>query len=398
MNVMKVTRENAVPATVEATLPPATIDSATQRYRALRLRRTRNLVIQALLFVALPTLLGALYFGLIATPRYVSEAKAKIEKSRGIATESLFSSVLGGSSGSGYVEVLKEYILSQQMVSDLSRLMDLRATFGVPEADWLSRADDDATAEEFLDYFRDRVHVSVDNRSGVLTLEVEAFTPAEAQLIGKNIMGLSEDLVNRMSKDTRDDAVENAKRDLQAAEERLTDLRLRMAELRTRTGQVDPGRSAAAMDDVVAGLQVELSKAEAELTNLLTYMRPDAPQVVALRARAGALQKQVEAEQRRVAAAGKGAVTQSLSEYEALRIEAEFAQEAYVATAANLEAARAEARRKQMYLVAFVQPNLPDEATRPDPVMGTLTVFCIALLSFGIVRMVVTALRENLQA
>jgi len=398
MNVMKVTRENAVPATVEATLPPATIDSATQRYRALRLRRTRNLVIQALLFVALPTLLGALYFGLIATPRYVSEAKAKIEKSRGIATESLFSSVLGGSSGSGYVEVLKEYILSQQMVSDLSRLMDLRATFGVPEADWLSRADDDATAEEFLDYFRDRVHVSVDNRSGVLTLEVEAFTPAEAQLIGKNIMGLSEDLVNRMSKDTRDDAVENAKRDLQAAEERLTDLRLRMAELRTRTGQVDPGRSAAAMDDVVAGLQVELSKAEAELTNLLTYMRPDAPQVVALRARAGALQKQVEAEQRRVAAAGKGAVTQSLSEYEALRIEAEFAQEAYVATAANLEAARAEARRKQMYLVAFVQPNLPDEATRPDPVMGTLTVFCIALLSFGIVRLVVTALRENLQA
>ncbi|MFA7430310.1 MAG: hypothetical protein WCZ23_09165 [Rhodospirillaceae bacterium] len=395
---MKVTRENAVPATVEATLPPATIDSATQRYRALRLRRTRNLVIQALLFVALPTLLGALYFGLIATPRYVSEAKAKIEKSRGIATESLFSSVLGGSSGSGYVEVLKEYILSQQMVSDLSRLMDLRATFGVPEADWLSRADDDATAEEFLDYFRDRVHVSVDNRSGVLTLEVEAFTPAEAQLIGKNIMGLSEDLVNRMSKDTRDDAVENAKRDLQAAEERLTDLRLRMAELRTRTGQVDPGRSAAAMDDVVAGLQVELSKAEAELTNLLTYMRPDAPQVVALRARAGALQKQVEAEQRRVAAAGKGAVTQSLSEYEALRIEAEFAQEAYVATAANLEAARAEARRKQMYLVAFVQPNLPDEATRPDPVMGTLTVFCIALLSFGIVRLVVTALRENLQA
>ena len=61
----------------------------------------------------------------------------------------------------------------------------------------------------------------------------------------------------------------------------------------------------------------------------------------------------------------------------------------------SLESARAEAQRKQRYLVAFVATELPDEATEPDRVLKIATVFLGAAMIFGIGGLVVAAIKDH---
>ena len=62
---------------------------------------------------------------------------------------------------------------------------------------------------------------------------------------------------------------------------------------------------------------------------------------------------------------------------------------------ASLEVARAEAQRKQRYLIAFVAPLEPDEATEPERLINTIAVFFGLLLAFVIGALAVSAIQDH---
>jgi len=377
---------------------------ALRRHSELRRRKSRALIFQLVLLVILPTFLSAVYYGLIATPRYVSEARAKIEKAQGnIATAGILESampLLGGGGGASHISIVREYIRSPQILSELQAVLDLRKIYSSDRIDWLSRLPRDATDDEFLDYYRDRLHVSVDQQSGVLTLQVESFTAEDAQATATAILTLSDQLLNDLSIQARDDALAFARRELKTAEARLARARLAMTRYRNRSGQLDPTRSAEALGGIVAGLEAQLATARTELTQLQQFMRPDSIQIVAKKNQIDALEKQIAAESLRLTKRGGTAkdrpLSNTLEEYSVLKIEEEFATQAYTAAAASLELSRAEALRKTLYLVPFIKPTLADVTTEPDIPRSVGTVFVIALLAFGIFKLLTAAIREHL--
>ena len=75
----------------------------------------------------------------------------------------------------------------------------------------------------------------------------------------------------------------------------------------------------------------------------------------------------------------------------------ELAKQRYASTLTSLEAARAEAQRKQRYLLSFVQPQVPDEALLPERFKSTLILFLELCLIYSIGALVWAAIKDHMR-
>ena len=84
-----------------------------------------------------------------------------------------------------------------------------------------------------------------------------------------------------------------------------------------------------------------------------------------------------------------------MADYERLMVDREFSEKRYLSALTSLEAARIRAEGQSRYLVAFSPPTLPEESVWPRRLPFTMLVFAGATLLFGIVSLVVAAIREH---
>ncbi len=130
----------------------------------------------------LPALAGAIYYGLIASDRYVTEARFAIRPAIGSAEKATPDSV-GTNAGVPQQMIAQDtlitysYILSRPMVETIEKQLPVREWFGRDSIDFLSRFDADKPVEKFIKYWKQRVEVDVESSSGIMSLWVEAFDP-----------------------------------------------------------------------------------------------------------------------------------------------------------------------------------------------------------------------------
>ena len=147
---------------------------------------------------------------------------------------------------------------------------------------------------------------------------------------------------------------------------------------------------------VRTGLEAELARAKAQLMELKSVMKNNAPKVKRARKRVQALAAQVAAEKNKlVDPKGVGGLASSLAEFDEAMVEKEFAEAAYRTALAGLEAARSDAARQHRYVAVVAPPSLPDESTFPERGLGVLTVFIMSFLLMGIASLLVAAVREH---
>lgn len=364
----------------------------------LRRRRSRRLMARVVLCVGLPTLLGIVYYGFIASDRYESVAPVIVQSadtSVGTGFESLIGIVPGASSSRDALSV-REYVLSRDMLSKLDHDHGYIAHAQSSEIDFWSRLSADATFEDAYDYYLDHVEAEFDSMSGVLTLRVQAYSPEKAHAFASAILANSEAMVNHLSDRVRDDATAFAEKQVAKAEHRLKAARQAVTELQGQGAELDPAQSATAAIHLRSELQGELARTRAELSETRAFMRADAPKVVALSQRVASLSRQVAIERKRLVDPDKDeGMHTELAKFEVAILEKEFAQAAYKSAMTSLEMARIEAGRKHRYLVAIAPPSTPDQATHPRRIHGMISVFALSLALFGIASLLVASIREH---
>ena len=349
-----------------------------------------------LISVALPTLVAAVYFGLIASDVYVSETRFAIRSSEDTAATGLLSAVLGGSGSGGTGDdsaIVRDFILSRDMLQHLEQRLSLREHYSGEGVDAISRLPAGASEEHFLDYYRGMVEVIVE--TDITTLKTRAYTAEFSQRIGQQIVSLSEDLVNRLSDRIIEDTLKFANKEVDLAEARVRQASERVTRFRKEQRSIDPGEETSAVLGIVTGLESQLAAARAELVQAQTFMRADSAQVTSLQARVTALASQVDKERLRLASESGSDLTRLIDSYEPLVLEQELAKERYTSALTSLELARAEAQRRQRYLVAFVASELPDEAIEPERMLKVATVLVGALVIFGIGGLIVAAIKDH---
>lgn len=269
--------------------------------RAYRTHIKRDPMIPVLfgLVFVLPTLIGAVYLYLIASDRYVTEARFALRPALG-NIDKVDSERTGTDSSLPKQMVIQDtlittnYIASRKMVEVLERQMPVREMYTRDSIDYFSRGPQNKPIERFMRYWPQRVHTNVDSHSGIITLTVSAFDPNESYNLAQAIMAESERMVNELSVRARNAALAETDRELAVAEERMLKTRLAVRALRNSGGVLDAAAANTTNLTTISELRKQRIALSVQLTLGLRDLSPDARPVRDLKSQISELDANIE--------------------------------------------------------------------------------------------------------
>jgi capsular polysaccharide transport system permease protein len=357
----------------------------------------KNIVL--LLTVIVPTCLAILYYGFIASDVFVSESRFLVRSPQrpmqgGFVGELLQGSGITHSQDDAYS--VHDYILSRDALRELDATAEVRKAFTSKQVDPINRFPGlswDGSFEEFYRYYGKHVGVEYDTASSITTLTVHAFTAQDAYRINDLLLKMSEGLVNTLNERSRRDLIRYAADEVKIATDKATAAAIALFEYRSKHAVFEPDKQAAIQLESVAKIQEELISTEAQLAQI-QKLSPNNPQIAGLESRADTLRHAIGSEAAKVTSAN-GSFSAHAPDFERLTLETVFADKQLGVALADLETARSEALRQQLYLERLVQPSLPDKAMEPRRVRSVFTVLFIGLIAWGVVSLLVAAIREH---
>ncbi len=334
------------------------------------------------LLVALPTAGLGTYYARHAADQFSATARFTVREAatRPLRLEDAdrapdrLGSALATAEISPFTHVVASYLDSPALLSDLSARFDIPAIFRRPEADAWSRLPDGVSAEALAAYWADRIRVWVDGPSGIVSLEIRAFRPADAEALARAAIDRAEALVNRLALRQKADARARALAETAAAEARLADTTRALARFRDTARVVDPAREGAATVDLLADLEAERIRLEAQRRVLASVATEDAARGRALETRLTALRADI-ARLRDLLAADATRdrnLAAALGRFEELEIRRRVAARLFGLAETRLIGAEIDLARQTVFLNLFDPPRRPEEPSHPRRAALTL--------------------------
>ncbi len=349
--------------------------------------------------VAVPLALGLVYHLGLSADRYVSESVVTLHQSANEPQIPGAAMLLAGITPPARQDTLylQEYVQSLDLAKALDAQLRLRAHWESPARDLLFRLWPGTSQEWFLDYYRSRVEARYDELTGLLTIRVQAFDPGFAQRVNRAILADSERFVNELSHQVAREKLDFVGSELKLAADRVQQARRQLLEFQGRTKLLDPEIEARATGELTAQMEASIARGETELRSLLSYLNEQTPQVRALRAQIEATRAQLEAERARATAANRkrDPLGAQAIEFQGLRLQADFAVDAYKLALAAAESARVDTLRKLKSLAVIQSPSLPEVAEYPRRLYDLGALLVVTLLLYAIARMVLATIREH---
>jgi len=368
--------------------------------------KRRAMLISALVVIGLPTLAAAVYYAFFASDQYAASGHFVVRhRNENPAALSSLSLIGLGTTHTGSTPdmmVVNDYMLSLQMIKDLPPEIDLRALYDTPRADWPARlrprlGQDTISDEDLLAYWQRMATVHFDTTTGLSKFEIRAFTADDAKAVADRVFQLGENLVNNISRRAQEDALALARQEVETYRQRAIASLDALQAFQEQAQQVDPAAFAQARAGIQAGVEQELTRLQAQLDVLRKNLPEDAPGIAQVKDRLAVIEKQLATERIRSTLSDNGeSAAQILNEFAKLRLESEFATQAYMSSLASLESARLEAIRQKLYLETFVRPQVPQIPEYPHSVLNTLLVFVVSFLVWSIGGLLVSAAREHI--
>ncbi len=349
-----------------------------------------------LVFVA--TALFAGYQGLWASDRYVSDANVVLESPQIAAPNLDFSSLLsGGGQGTGDMLLLRDHLLSVDMLRKVDEQLGFRQHYADPAIDYFSRLEDaDVPIEDLHEYYLRWVSVEFDDYAQVLRMRVQAFDPDMAHAVANLLLREGEAHMNAMGQRLAEEQVRFLERQVEELYDRFEAARQELIRYQNLHGLVSPSGTVESLSAVVASLEGQLANFKAERKALASFQRDTSPELVKAEAMIASLTEQIEQERARLAQRSGGALNTLSAEYQSLELRAQFAQESYSAVLAALENTRIEAARKLKQVSVLQTPTLPEYPVKPERLYN-IVVFGIVALFLGLIgQMLVLIIRDHM--
>lgn len=340
-------------------------------------------------------LVGALYWSIWASDRYVSKANVVLQ-SASLPLPSLNVSTLLKGGGSHDLLLLREYLLSVDMLKALDEELDLRGHYSDPSIDWFSRLAGDAPLERFHLYYQKRVVVELDEYAQVLRIEAHAYDPEMAQRIASLLLQAGEQHMNAMGQRLADEQVRFIEHQVTDLGARLEHARDALIAYQNEHGLISPTGAVESISAVVSKLEVELASLNARRRAVGASQSASSAEMIAIGNQINAVQRQIQIEQSRMAARSGGALNQVSAEYEKLRLNTEFALEMYSNALAALESTRVEAARTLKQVSILQSPTRPEYATAPRRLHNVAVLGILALLLGLVSHLLVAIIRDHM--
>ncbi|KAA9011337.1 capsule biosynthesis protein [Sphingobium limneticum] len=380
--------ETPFPTETEAAVDRSAFSKRLKKYRLF------------LVCVVLPTILAIIYYGLIASDVYVSESrfvvKSPDQKRSQMSTLANLVQTTGLSGGQEQTNEILTYVRSRDALKALEKKINIRDRFATPDADFLNRFPkpfSDGSFESLYKYYGKKVDARLDSENGTAVIKVEAFTAQDSFIINRQLLELSEELVNHLNSRARGKAIAEAQAQVKLAIQRVREARIALTQYRNTEALIDPSKQAVGVLEIANTMIAERAALQAQL-DIMQRLTPGNPSIPALRNRVAAISVQIASQDSRVVGNG-GGIASKLGGYENLVVEQEFATESLNTANAALVQAQSEAQRQQFYLERVVDPNVPDTPLLPKRMIGIITVIAAALCFYFILWMFMIGVIEH---
>lgn len=391
-----------------------------------RTQRSRGMMWSLLLCVVLPTAAVAFYFYALAADQYVAEFRFAVTEASpilpGLPAASMTTSPTAASGGTGaglpmmggatsllmgesnaslqnYIVI--DYLLSRQAIEELQRRINIRSLYDSADArgDIWARFGKALPMERFVRYWSRMISASYDPMSGLATVTVRAFSPADAQLIASTMVILAENLVNSIASRPQKDAVRFAESEVVRAKENLQKARDAVAAYRKKEGVIDPSGSLATNLALIQTLRAQLVQFQTNLGTIIPQQKNgNSPAVQLLKAQIAATKAQLQKVEAEVSQSGEGnpMLSDLVGKYEELDLDRQYAAGMVIAAQQALDQARANAAAQHLYLTPYVRPAMPEYALYPRRFLDTILAGVLFLGIWIVGLMVVRSVREHL--
>lgn len=370
--------------------------------KAKRKKRHWGLISAFAAMVLLPVLATWWYLSERAVDQYASTVAFTV-RSEDVSSATDLLGGLGQSFGGGGgsdSDILYEFIRSQALVAQIDAELNLRDYYSLHlDKDPLFGFDPDGTIEDLTAYWQRMVRISYDAGSGLMELRVLAFDPKAAQTIANAIFTNSTRMINDLSAIAREDATRYAREDLELAVERLKQARESLTAFRISSEIVDPTADIEGQMGLLNLLQSQQVEALIEFDLLNNSTREGDPRLEQARRRIDVIEDRIREERQKFGVGGgtsdDTSYAETIAEFERLAVDREFAEQAYAATLAAFDGARAEANRQSRYLAAYIKPTLAERSEFPNRPLVIAIVALFSFLGWAIMALVYYALRDR---
>lgn len=350
------------------------------------------------LCVVLPTLGLSIYYGLIASDVYTSESKFVIRSPSQQSTSGLGVMLqnIGFSASSGDSYLVRDYLSSRDATQQLKDQLDIQTKYSAESVDFISRFGTfkSPTFENFYEYFNGKVKVVYDPVSSISSLQIEAYTAEDAKAINESLLKMSEDVINRINNNAKNDILFASEKEVKEAQELSMKTANNLAEYRVKNEVFNPeGQSTLALQEI-SKLQDALIQTETQLVQA-KELTPQNPQIKAMETRIKSLKKSIAEKSKLVTGTNDASLSKRSVEFQRLQLEKELADKQLASAMAGYEQAKSDFNQKQLYLERLAEPSLPDEATKPERLKNVLSGFVFGLLLWGVLRLFVAGVREH---
>lgn len=346
------------------------------------------------------SVLGALYWLLLASDRYVSETSLIIRKTDSVNAPSLDISMLvsgvGGVNRSDQL-LLREYLLSVDMLNKLDAALHLREHYSNHQHDLLSRMwFQDASIEWFHRYYLSRVSVEYDDFAGVLRIDAQAFDAETAQAIAHLLVQEGERYMNQLGHELAQAQVDFLTTQVNLAQLRFQQARQALLQFQNNKGLVSPQGTVETISTIIAKLEEQRSQLTTQIASLPKTISPNHPNLLLLKQSLAAIDRQIADEKSRLASASGHALNSTAEEFQRLQMEATFTQDLYKAALTTLEKGRMDATRMLEKVSVLQAPTHPEYPMQPRRLYNTLLTLLGGLMLAGILKLLESIIRDHI--
>ena len=364
--------------------------------RQLRRRYLRTNYILFLAAFMLPLIVLSAYLLFLASNRYESLASATITEEKPSAS-SIDLSVIGITSTVSDKDslILKAFIESRDMLLFLDERLRLREHVTQPSIDFYSRLDEDATIEDFHEYYLWLIEVEYDTSSKLISFSVQAFDEEFAHSLLQLIVEQSQQFIDRLNEQITREQMRFF--DIQIAE---TESRLKQAKeeliafQRENRLMTTEGESQTIMATIQT-LEQELAQKQSDLSARLQVLDKTAPQLQTLQLDITALESQIVSAKERLTGSSDTSISELDAKFREIQLNLEFITNIYKSNLSALEQARLEAAKRLKFLIVVSQPSTAEQAEYPQQAYIIATAGVILMVLYFVLSLTVAIIREH---
>lgn len=341
-------------------------------------------------FILLLSLLS-MCFWLFSSDRYVSDAIVIVQNTEQISAPSFdLTTMLGNinKANSSDQMLLREHLLSVDMLHKLDKALDLRSHYSDSRWDFASRLwFKDASIEWFHRHYLSRISVEYDDYAGVLRISAQAYDAKTAKAIADMLVNEGERFMNEMGHALARTQVEFLEKQVALAYSQVLQASKGLLNFQNQKGLVSPKATVESIHAIIAKLEGQRTELQTQLASLPPSLARNHPTRKSLQQSLAAVERQIVQEQTKLASSSGRPLNSLMEEEQLLQLDLNFKQDLYKTSLVALEKGRIDAARSLKQVSVLQAPVLAEYAWQPRRIYGIISTLCITLLVLGIVNL-----------